>query len=732
MATTQYTFWNLIQQYAIEIPIIQRDYAQGRKSEKVDEIRKNFIATLHKTIDNQIRLDFDFVYGSIQSNCFIPLDGQQRLTTLFLLHWYLATKDGQLEDLTVKANLSRFTYKTRSSSNEFCNDLIDKGIVFDDGVLSDKIKDASWFFQSWEKDPTVQSMLVMLDAIHDKFRNDVDFFKRLIDTNTPLVTFQFIELDNFGLSDGLYIKMNARGKALTDFENFKAKFEQFLEKNYSHKKNEFSVKIDGVWTDLFWKFKEESVIDKPFMRYFEFITEMLHYINSDEDYDKSQILEFDVYKTEVNVNFLFKSLDKFCFIEKNETITSFFLILFGSVPIFEQNTNLFIRCLQGKEFDIKEKILLFSIIEYLLKIDVSIVTESLKDCIRVIRNLVLRVRYRDGIEFRSNLRRKDLKEQLFTIRALIHKDSIYEFLASKSIKTIGFTDESLNFEKEKARIIVKHPALKSAICQLEDHPLLKGSIHNFDLPNHIEQIPIFYETFNKIWALRGYNNGLIIRTFMQYNDNYDIHVGDSGLGPKWFYGHSDKWETILTHPKRESKINLADFLIAFESQTAANQTVAERLESMISCWLKNTTSANWDDWRYYFAKYPCMTNTGYNLYSFKNNEANFELRNLTGWTLNARHINPYVRTVATKINDESICQLAKCSTCGIEASPLILEDGFQLYCEEAGWRIVTPQGFELSEHFYDNFTWHKDGDKIYLTEDENRDRIEVAIDFALC
>lgn len=62
---------------------------------------------------------------------FIPLDGQQRLTTLFLLHWYLAqiTPDQDLCDRLLTAlhradGLARFTYETRSSSREFCDLLI--------------------------------------------------------------------------------------------------------------------------------------------------------------------------------------------------------------------------------------------------------------------------------------------------------------------------------------------------------------------------------------------------------------------------------------------------------------------------------------------------------------------------------------------------------------------------------------------------------------------------------
>lgn len=81
----------------IEIPLIQRDYAQGRA--EVLEVRREFLQALHRYLKEGIPFrDLDFVYGRVlpMENgraCFIPLDGQQRLTTLFLLHWYLAQLD---------------------------------------------------------------------------------------------------------------------------------------------------------------------------------------------------------------------------------------------------------------------------------------------------------------------------------------------------------------------------------------------------------------------------------------------------------------------------------------------------------------------------------------------------------------------------------------------------------------------------------------------------------------
>ena len=76
---------------SIEIPIIQRDYAQGRLSKDVSRIRKQFINSLYNAITGKSEpIKLDFVYGNVTNSILIPLDGQQRLTTLFLLHWYIA------------------------------------------------------------------------------------------------------------------------------------------------------------------------------------------------------------------------------------------------------------------------------------------------------------------------------------------------------------------------------------------------------------------------------------------------------------------------------------------------------------------------------------------------------------------------------------------------------------------------------------------------------------------
>ena len=248
------TFWQFLKQYKIEIPIIQRDYAQGRNGKEI--LRKNFLSDLKTALDKPTgkKMKLDFVYGSSENGSLYPLDGQQRLTTLWLLHWYIALRAHKLEEAS--KTLKNFSYETRTSSRAFCESLCTPKNFnnYKGQDVADYITNQTWFYSAWKHDPTVQSMLRMLggskdsniaDGIQKIFncrncfppthgRGNIfdekhcqypcvcfeEYYKRLTDNYCPIV-FYYLEKD-FGNSDDLYIKMNARGEQLTSFENFKA------------------------------------------------------------------------------------------------------------------------------------------------------------------------------------------------------------------------------------------------------------------------------------------------------------------------------------------------------------------------------------------------------------------------------------------------------------------------------------------------------------------------------
>lgn len=272
--TNQYErlkFTDLLGRYDhIVIPAIQRDYAQGREDKKATEVRKTLLDDI---FSDKPEIDFNLIFGSREEyggkTCFIPVDGQQRLTTLFLLYLYNSKVNGVETD-----GLNKFTYETRRAAADFCKAIVDNDWENQKDKLSDSIKDCNWFMQYWNQDPTVISMLRMLDDIQK--RAPEGNFKEKLDR----ITFYFYDLKQNGLNETLYIKMNGRGKPLTVFENLKAAIDNILpeKSNYDFKEmgdeasgNTFKEKwqscIDGKWTDVFWDKEKPYDIDENLTKF---------------------------------------------------------------------------------------------------------------------------------------------------------------------------------------------------------------------------------------------------------------------------------------------------------------------------------------------------------------------------------------------------------------------------------------------------------------------------------
>ncbi len=264
-----YTFIKLLKEYRIVIPVMQRSYAEGRNTKHAEDVRKSIIETIINSVQNNKPLFFDFVYGNInkEEKKFIPFDGQQRLTTLFLFHRYVFEKANESLDI-----LQNFSYETRPSAKEFLEKLCLNNIIpSKDDSLSFFIINQNWFFDDWKKDPTISSILTVLDEIHTQFNKTqgVDFVKIEQTLNkTDLISFHFVDMKFNQLPNNTYVKMNARGKSLTGFENFKASLEEYLKNSYNSLYQEFRNNIDSIWLDFMFSKTRPDLPDSVFMSLF--------------------------------------------------------------------------------------------------------------------------------------------------------------------------------------------------------------------------------------------------------------------------------------------------------------------------------------------------------------------------------------------------------------------------------------------------------------------------------
>lgn len=549
------SFHDLISDQKVEIPIIQRDYAQGRIDKQ--EIRVNFLNALYESINSGKAIKLDFIYGSNVNSSFQPLDGQQRLTTLFLLHWYAAAKSLEL-GAENKKMLSRFSYETRITSRDFCSTLVNNNIIIDSEkeILSDKIVDSNWFFLSWKKDPTIDSMLRTIDDIHSIFFKEPNLWTKLTGEG-GLISFYYVELDNIGLTDDLYIKMNARGKLLTSFENFKASFQKYInateweiDKGITES---FAFKIDTCWTDFFWHhFKKNNSIDEALMRFIATIAmsrqalerttstradERVQVITSLQEQPNSVRPENFL---EVSFKYLVDCLEIYERVLKNGTSLKLpfpfwrHSVQASILSAIVHDDNVY-STLQINSATYSQKILFFAQTEYLRRNETM--NESFfQDWMRVIRNIVSR----GDIDKDGN--RPDIVRSPQTYDGMINlvneiaegSSDIYKYLANLDSLRSQFAKDQIEEEKNKARLIVAKPHLKQLIFEAEDNDLLIGRIdfmfYCMDYDNNVEDFnETLFKQIKDVFA-RYFNNesGLtndLRRAFLtiESNENYEFY-----------------------------------------------------------------------------------------------------------------------------------------------------------------------------------------------------------------
>lgn len=230
----------LLKEEELIIPEIQRDYVWGDN----ELVIKRFINNIKNMKDNE-ELDIGFFYSyKIYENFNALIDGQQRITTLILLSWYVGVDN---------TKLNNFKFKVRENSNNFLEKLLEQKSAeipaIDGKKISDKIKNSIWYKRIWDNDPTVKSILNALDIIDKELDNEKENIKNKIDN----IKFSCIEAGDRRLETE-YILLNKRGVNLTNSEQLKAILTEDIEN-----KNEWLEKWDKDWQDILWECKGENI-----------------------------------------------------------------------------------------------------------------------------------------------------------------------------------------------------------------------------------------------------------------------------------------------------------------------------------------------------------------------------------------------------------------------------------------------------------------------------------------
>lgn len=618
---------------AIEIPLFQRDYAQGRQSEQAVLVRARFIADLCAALEGDKNLHLDFVFGDVIEGTLYPLDGQQRLTTLFLLHCYLSWHQQEIAGVTQPWHA--FHYATRPGARKFCKFLTQCSPCMEIEKLSTWLCDQADYLPTWKHDPTVQGMLVVLDDLHLHYRGKEQAsldraWNRL--TQEQAISFLLLPVAAQRLDNTLYIKMNSRGRPLTEFENFKAELEALLHSNPyidPETARKFCQKIDTDWSDLFWEYRGDNhLIDDELMRYLRFLMEVRAWWRGGKVHTKQGDLQalMSLSKQLLGHEYTNNTPEDFAWITralniwlkcnaagpcKRKAIAELFSKLFtrkansDTVPLRIYNfpdfgevsvdVDLFHACcaLYGtRSWKLPHTVLFYGVLQGLMT---KLSLPDLQSRLRLLRNLI------EGSE--DEIRADDTRNNMPTL--LREVDAI---MAEKEplgkIKT--FNQVQVRNEQAKRELLTNHPQLQEALNHLEDHDLLRGGLTVFDL-TPTQDVKIFEQRAAQFYCLfdKGPNQEISAallakgnegRTYRQRGDFRFTYLG--ATKPRQTALWENHWRARSnekTHPSTKALMDLLDTM-------AGNNS----LQDVVNAFTDNETKK---DWRYYLAKYPAMRST---------------------------------------------------------------------------------------------------------------------------
>ena len=193
-------------------------------------------------------------------------------------------------------------------------------------------------------------MLNEIQALYKEFKKNNEGL-RLFERLDSLKFYPF-PLNGFNLSEDLYIKMNARGKQLTDFENYKADLINWMKSDKNPEKDKFnqipegkalpfylgiSMKLDNEWTKLFWRITKDydpelrdpktkqliypdgKLVDPLFMRFFKRYFHLRNILITEEKVSVEQLEEDPLVKYFYGV----KGIDEATIYDSNDFETNY-------------------------------------------------------------------------------------------------------------------------------------------------------------------------------------------------------------------------------------------------------------------------------------------------------------------------------------------------------------------------------------------------------------------------
>ena len=264
---------------SVIIPEIQRDYVWGKdqvegllqsitddflkfqgSSETItldameDKGIENALVEYYRTIKYSSSIGFIYAYSDFEyPDKYFLIDGQQRLTTIYLLLVVIASRNEKFKEQFVKKYLrngkSFIEYRVREASLLFLNQAITH--ILQKGNYD--LKDQHWYYNFYQNDKTIYSIINNLRVIDDFLEKNIDPIDDFLYYLLNHVRFWYFDTNISEQGEELYVYMNARGERMQSNENLKA---ELLSQIPDPEKNGWGRKWEE-WQGVFWLLRGE-------------------------------------------------------------------------------------------------------------------------------------------------------------------------------------------------------------------------------------------------------------------------------------------------------------------------------------------------------------------------------------------------------------------------------------------------------------------------------------------
>lgn len=288
MKTGRYSFSQLLNSPEIEqiiIPEIQRDYVWTRRNvdrflnsifTKYESKTKlnlsiqtddgiisgqmfNYLSKEYSRLQFSTKIGFIYAYHDVDyPGKFFLIDGQQRITTLFLLLLALYSRQQDkweyFRQHYFTLNLPKLDYRVREITHDFMVSLINHEIS---NPQKDFKKDPSYYSNIYDNDVTTKTINVNYKEIKRIIneREGCLVINDFIDYIENYVEFNFFDTNISSQGERLYIYMNSRGESLSYQETVKA---LLISKCKEEEKSGFGIQWEK-WQDFFWQHRGTNI-----------------------------------------------------------------------------------------------------------------------------------------------------------------------------------------------------------------------------------------------------------------------------------------------------------------------------------------------------------------------------------------------------------------------------------------------------------------------------------------